>query len=531
MELREYQKRAVDDLRAGLDGGDRRICLQLPTGGGKTRIAAEIAGVEYDDKRRVVFTVPAISLVDQTAQAFYNEGIKEIGIMQADHRDTDPSKPIQIASVQTLMRRGIPVCDFVIQDECHVMFNWMNKWLAMTEWRDTPFVGLSATPWTKGLGKNYQKLIVGARTQQLIDEKVLSPFRVFAPSHPDLTGVRTLAGDYQEDDLSKVMGNEKLVGDIIETWKQLGGDRPTICFAVDCNHADTLRKRFEAAGVPAAYMDAKTPVIEREIIRRKLETGVVKVVCNVEVIGLGVDWPFVSCISYCRPTKSEIRFVQNIGRGLRIHPGKVDCLILDHSDTHMRLGFVTDIHHEQLHDGVARLTPPANPRLPKPCPKCAYLRPFGQRTCPNCGFTVDPPPAVREFTGSGLTEWYGKESSKKREMTEQQKEWFYQELLAYARNRGFKEGWAYYSFIDRFGYKPPRHWRWSRTALTISAATMGWIKSRNIARAKARANQDDRREVMPSSSAAPAQPQETGPVFIPGTLMTEQDLADAADFK
>jgi DNA repair protein RadD len=91
----------------------------------------------------------------------------------------------------------------VIVDEAHRMSKFVTDWMGNDDWAGVPFIGLSATPWAKGLGRLYDKLIIAATTQQLIADKHLSPFRVFAPSHPDLTGVRTRAGDYHEGDLSR----------------------------------------------------------------------------------------------------------------------------------------------------------------------------------------------------------------------------------------------------------------------------------------------------------------------------------------
>ena len=139
---------------------------------------------------------------------------------------------------------------------------------------------MSATPWTKGLGKHYDDLIVAATTSELIDKGFLSPFRVFAPAHPDLSGVKIVAGDYHEGQLSEAMSQPVLVADTVSTWLRLGEDRPTLCFAVDRAHARKLADQFEAAGVPTGYVDANTPADERERIGRRLREGQIKVVCQ-----------------------------------------------------------------------------------------------------------------------------------------------------------------------------------------------------------------------------------------------------------
>src|SRR5262249_36276955 len=151
----------------------------------------------------------------------------------------------------------------VVVDEAHRMFHSANAWMDSPEMADVPFIGLSATPWTKGLGRHWHKLIIAATTKGLIEAGHLSPFRAFAPSRPDLSKIRTGAGDYHEGDLGKAMNKAPLVADIVTTWLERGQDRPTICFAVNCAHAQALHRQFTVAGVAADYVDGFTDDLER----------------------------------------------------------------------------------------------------------------------------------------------------------------------------------------------------------------------------------------------------------------------------
>jgi DNA repair protein RadD len=333
----------------------------------------------------VIFTVPALSLIDQTVEKFFAEGVRDVGVIQANHLATNYARQIQICSVQTLQRRQIPQADIVIIDEVHRWFDFYADWLSDPAWIDVPFVGLTATPWTRGIGRYFDRLIIiAARTQELISAGYLSKFRVFAPASPDLTSVRSIAGDYREDDLSKTMDKPALVADVVDTWIERGENRPTLCFAVDRAHAKNLQAKFQAAAVNAGYIDAYTDTIERRQIARQFHAGEIKIVCNVGCLTTGIDWD-VRCIILARPTKSEILFVQMIGRGLRTADSKADCLILDHSDNHIRLGFVTDIHHDKLDDGKSERkiqTPQDKEALPKKCPKCTFLKPPKLRARP-----------------------------------------------------------------------------------------------------------------------------------------------------
>lgn len=541
-ELRDYQATAVTEIRSAVALGDRRLMVQMPTGAGKTKLAGALIEGSRRKQKRLVFTVPAISLIDQTVEAFYADDIRDIGVIQADHEKTDETQPIQVASVQTLAKRGVPDCDVVMVDEAHRLYQVIVEWMKRAQMSAIPFIGLSATPWTKGLGKLYQRLIVGTTTQELIDKGWLVPFNVFAPSHPDLRGVRLVAGDYHEGDLSNVMIKDGLVADIVSTWKEKAEQRPTICFAVDRAHAAKLCERFEQAGVGAAYMDCNTPLTVRQEIRRKFKTGAVKVVCNVDVIGIGVDWPEIACISYCRPTKSEIRFVQNIGRGLRTSDGKSDLLILDHSDTHLRLGFVTEIAFDGLHEGKEKPARKSDSvRLPKECKSCGYLQPHGSLKCPNCGSEAARTAPILEYSEAELQKFNGKHKHRRAEVeifTPADKAIFFAELKTHGLMHGYKPGWASMKYKEMFGRWPERSIEHVAPAAEISRATARWIKSRQIAWAHSRQNKPSLRADIEAAMAASAPVEPAGQLFdeavppwepsrvIPDTLMTERDVDD-----
>jgi superfamily II DNA or RNA helicase len=167
-ELRPHQSQAIEMLRQSLGSSKRRPVLQAPTGFGKTRLAVAVVEGALAKKKRVIFTVPALSLVDQTVEAFWNDGIREVGVIQGTHAMTDWSRPVQVASVQTLQRRPIPEADVVMIDECHRWFDFYPKWMMDPAWQSRPFIGLSATPWTRGLGRYFDDLIIAATTQDLI---------------------------------------------------------------------------------------------------------------------------------------------------------------------------------------------------------------------------------------------------------------------------------------------------------------------------------------------------------------------------
>lgn len=409
--LYRHQVSALDSLKSSLRSGCRHPMLEAPCGFGKTVAAAHIVSGAHRKGNRVNFIVPALSLIDQTFEKFIENGIDpaDMGVIQGDHEWCRPHAPIQICSVQTLARRGIPDAPVNVVDEAHIRDRQLHAYMA-GEGSSKIFIGLSASPWAKGLGLVYDDLIRPISVGDLITQGFLSKFRVFSPSHPDLNGVKVDAksGDYQTGELSERMSEATLVADVVATWLEKAAGVPTLCFAVDRPHAALLTEEFAKAGVAAAYVDAYTTRDERTEILKLLRSGTIKVICNIGTMTTGIDED-IRCIILARPTKSEMLFTQIIGRGLRpVYPDGFDPLmaadeeraaalasikphltILDHSDTHLRLGMVTDLGRDALDKGKpgageSKRAEKGLP-LPKECKACGCLVPAGEKECPNCG--------------------------------------------------------------------------------------------------------------------------------------------------
>jgi superfamily II DNA or RNA helicase len=457
---------------------------------------AHMVSGALEKRKRVAVVVPLLNLIDQTFERFVDNGIDagDMGVMQGNHPWSRPAAPVQICSVQTIASRGFPEADFVVVDEVHMRFKTIEDWIKAEPQKI--FVGLSATPWSRGLGEIWDDLIIPTSTKELIAQGLLSRFRVFCPSRPDLTGIKIIAGDYHEGQLSERMSDAKLVGDIVETWLAKADRRPTLVFAVDRAHAATLHERFEAAGVASAYVDAHTPREDRSELAKQFHKGAIEVICSVGTMTTGVDLD-VRCIILARPTRSDMLFVQQIGRGLRTAPGKDHLLILDHSDTHLRLGMVTDISHQALLNGREAKVEPIEKKvpLPKECTQCACLVPAESPECPNCGHK--PKRKCVEAAPGELVELDVARKTKKaarrrnREMTLHEKADFFGELRGYARHHGFKEGWAANKYRERFSVWPNHpNVRYAPVA-PCSMETASWIKSSQIAWIKDRGRRSD----------------------------------------
>ena len=226
---------------------------------------------------------------------------------------------------------------------------------------------------------------------------------MFAPSEPDLAGVRTVAGDFHEGELAEAMDRPIITGDIVETWLKRGDGRPTFCFCVNRKHAQHVAERFLEVGIACEYMDGRTSREDREATFVRFRSGETRIICNVGVLTTGVDLD-VRCIIDAKPTKSRILFVQTIGRGLRTAPGKDKLLILDHAGNHLRLGLVTDIGQNYLDDGSQRQAANRQQRersepLPKVCDECRCIVPQGASICASCGAEIRARTDIESVSG------------------------------------------------------------------------------------------------------------------------------------
>jgi DNA repair protein RadD len=480
-ELRPHQVEALRLIRLSAGKGNRRIVCQMPTGAGKTVTAAKLIASAKAKGKSSIFTVPALSLINQTVDAFEAEGVTGIGVMQANHPRTDPTAMVQVASVQTLAKRDIPSAAVVIVDECHIRASVVER--MMDERPDVFFIGLSATPWADGMGERWQDLVIPVTIGDLIEAGMLSRFKAFAPDVPDLSGVKIKAGEYAEAGLERVMGSAKLVGSVTQTWLEKGDNRPTLCFAVNRAHAAALAGEFQRHGVASAYVDAFTDMAERSHINGQFRAGDIRVICSVRTMTTGVDLP-VSCIIDAAPTRSEMLHVQKIGRGLRVNPGTEDCLILDHAGNSIRLGLVTDIFHDTLsikdraEKGEKK---PDEEKLPKPCSECGELH--TGMTCPTCGHERRPSGRVETKEG-GLVQIAG--GQKRATIEEKQAFWSMALWLDNERGRGGKL--AKGMFRGKFGVWPNRL---VDTPLPPNRAFLNYDKSRRIAYAKEMAKRED----------------------------------------
>jgi superfamily II DNA or RNA helicase len=496
-ELRDYQKRGVDDLRASIAQGKRAPCFVLPTGGGKTWIAAHMIRSAVAKNKRAIFLAPRRELIHQTSEKLQGVDVDHGVIMAGEPRSIYPE--VQVACIPTLHRRAIqdermmlPPAELVLVDEAHLSIakttrDIVGRYVA----QGAVVIGLTATPCRTdgaGLGLIYDDLVEGPTVAELTEKGHLVPARYYGGEKPDLAGVKVQAGDYNQKQLGERVNTIELVGDVVENWARLAHDRQTFVFAVSVAHSMALCDQFLASGVRAEHLDGKTPIEERHDILERMRSGETQVLCNCDVLSYGVDFPPVACIVLAKPTKSIARYFQMVGRGLRTYPGKENCLVLDHAGAVQNIGFVDDPMpwtlngKEKVQDRISK-----ERKEPEPikCGECgAEFRPAPE--CPACGHEMSGrcTQAIEAHEAELREIKRNRELAEAKEWTLEQKAQFYGELQSIELERGYKTGWSAHQYRRKVGAWPnpvkdaPRR--------EPSAATRAFVQSQLIRYAKRR---------------------------------------------
>jgi DNA repair protein RadD len=498
-ELRPYQRDMLARIGAEIAAGRRRILVTLPTGAGKTVVAAALIAEAVARGERALFVAHRREIVAQTCAKLHAVSVDH-GVIQAGFPSRSGA-PVQVASIQTLHARAIrsrtlamPEASLVFVDEAHHCRAQTYE-AVLACYPDATVVGLTATPCRadgRGLGNVFGVLVEGPSVAELVAERHLVPVRVYAPSRPDLTGVRVERGDYVEAELARRVNTDRLVGDIIEHWLRLAERRRTVVFATGVAHSVHIRDRFRAAGVVAEHIDGATPTEDRDRILAALAAGAVDIVVNAMVLTEGWDRPEVSCLILARPTKSLGLYRQMVGRVLRPYPNKADALILDHAGAVFAHGLPDDPIAWALHADrrakntahAARGTPHA-PALTT-CPECAAVR-FAGRPCPACGWRPVPKPQAIETLPGELARVDGRLRAAAAAASPAEREQFYRELLWIARERGRQPGWAAHVYREKFGAWPSAP-PWAPPApMPAGPAVRAYVRSRDIAYATSQA--------------------------------------------
>jgi superfamily II DNA or RNA helicase len=344
--LRQYQQECVDSILSKRAGGITRPLVSMATGLGKTLVFAALA---KEMNVRTLIIAHRDELIRQAKEKLlliWPEMEPNIGIVKGDLHE--PNRQIVIASIQSAIRDGRLRdlkdygFDLCIIDEAHhaaaPTYEGIARELGFLN--DDPskmLLGVTATPKRGdgiGLSSIFQEIVFNRGLAWGIRAGYLSPLVGCRISTKiSLKGVQTQVGDFVASQLSRtinVPGRNRL---IVESYLKYGNARrKTIAFCADVQHAEDLSAMFQEAGVSSMAIHGRMDIEDRRGVLSQFENGDLRVITNCAVLTEGFDSPLVDSILLCRPTKSEALYVQSIGRGTRVSPGKKNCLVIDFVD-------------------------------------------------------------------------------------------------------------------------------------------------------------------------------------------------------
>ncbi|MGJ0507499.1 MAG: DEAD/DEAH box helicase [Methylocystis sp.] len=489
--LHDYQQTGnINILEALRANPSERIIAVAATGAGKTVMFCHLIDAWRRAGLKVGVLVFDKTLVNQTVTRLFENGITNVGVIQADNPAFDWDAPVQVISVMTMAkRRKRWPADVYVVDEAHRNNDYLFR--LMREIPHVPFVGFTATPATKGLGRHYKKLIQIASMRELIERGFLADFTVYAPAQKQIekavAGVAVKAGEFVQDQLADAVDKAEIVGDIFAHWLRLAAYLQTLIFAVNRKHAKHICQVFREAGIAVEYLDGDTRDLDRAAILRRFERKEVQVIVNIGVLTTGFD-SYVEAVVDAHPTKSVILYIQTWGRALRKKPDGRKAIFIDHSGNCLRLGLPTDIEFEELDDGRVgkageRKKKERKEPLPRLCEECSAVIQRDADKCPQCGWVKPAHTSVIHKPGNLAI--YGSEGIGGASWAEKYE--FASELFWIVRERGYKTAWAKFKIEERFGIKIG----WDHALMKArpkepTLTTRNWVRSRAIAFAKAR---------------------------------------------
>lgn len=390
VELRQYQTDILEGVREAFRDGKKRVLVVSPTGSGKTRLFARIAHDVAAREKRVTVLTHRDFLHDQVCDALKDEDVAH-GIMKGGLRYTT-RQPVVVASVFTLVKRleHFPAPHLIIPDECHHVL--AGSWEKVAKAYPNAYVlGVTATPVRQdggGLGDFFDCMVEGPTTAELTVMGFLSPAVVYAPQvAPDLRGLRTRGGDFVPAEVDAAMDKPQITGDAVGHYERLANGKSAVAFCCSIRHAEDVAQEFRRRGHTAVCVTGKMDRWQQRQTFKDFADGKIKIITAADLISEGFDAPMIECAILLRPTQSLGLYLQQVGRAIRIAPGKTHTIILDHAGNVKLHGLPDEDRAWTLEKTVERKMKSAVPTI-RTCPECyAMHRPMPK--CPVCGYVYE----------------------------------------------------------------------------------------------------------------------------------------------
>lgn len=451
--LRDYQNDALNNLRTMYSSGVKNALITLPTASGKTVFFTELTRLTANKNNRVTICVHRQELLEQTSKTLTDFGV-EHSLICAGSRVLNT--PVQVAMIQTLVRRldQWDKPDLLICDEAHL--SRAATWKKVIDSVDGYVLGVTATPCRldgKSLGDIYQKMWNGPDTAMMIKNGYLSPFVIYRGSAPDTSKIHTRMGEFNQKELSEATDNRTLIGDAVEHYRDICDGEPAIAFCTSVLHAEHTAEMFNKSGYNFKVLHGGLDDKTRASIINDLSNGKINGITSVNCVSEGTDIPVVSVALLLRPTLSLSTFLQQVGRSLRLSPGKKRAVILDHAGNTHRHG-MPDSHREwSLTEDIKQSKKTeAKEESWRECPKCYGYISMNAEICPQCGTKYVKREIEDIKTIDGKLELVTEEDFEDKVIEIEKINWLKSvgvgdmtdsQLREYGKLMGYKSGWAW----------------------------------------------------------------------------------------
>jgi len=490
LSLRPHQIATLDNLRTAFAAGHKAVMLYAPCGAGKTEIAVSMLDACAKKFKRSAMVVDLKLLCAQTS-ARLGKYLIDHGVIQPESPRYRPDLPIQVCMVQTLESRGgFPAVELLVVDEAHTLRASVVEFIKNNP--TVKVVGLSGSPFTKGLANTFTSVVSAITVNQLVAQGLLIQPRIFIAKQIDMAGAKKIGGEWSDKEATE--RGIKITGDVVTEWvnktrEVFGGPKKTIVFCAGVAHGADLVQKFAQAGfnfISISYKDDdeyKKQVLEEF---SKPDTDIHGLIAT-DLLTKGFDVTDVCVAVSARPfSKSFSAHVQQLGRIMRPHDDKDQAIWLDHAGNFLRF---KDQWDELCANGVTELDDGAEKTKPEPtdkekeaakCPKCGHLWNSASDVCSHCGFVRarknDVVALAGEMSELGLV-------PKAEKYSPEYKQLFYAQLIGWAMEKNYKPGVAFFKYQEKFGVQPSMA---KPAPITPGAEVRNWIKSRQIAFSKAK---------------------------------------------
>ena len=339
--LRPYQQQAKKEIFSAWDECDA-VMFQMPTGTGKTRLFSSIISdiktwsVQNAEDVKILIIAHRIELIDQISENLERYKVSH-GII-AGGKPRDLRFPVQVASVQTITHRnnldvaGDLNVNFIIVDEAHhcVANSYKKLW---DMYPNAKKLGVTATPWRMnngGFESVFDRIIISQSIQSFIDAGWLAPYDYYSISinseiQKEIDSITEfdVEGDYKISALEKKIDTTRIRAQLLDSYLKYAKGKKGIIYSISRKHSDHICQEYREAGINIVRIDSKTPKDERKLYVERFKKGLIDIIVNVDIFSEGFDCPDIEFIQLARPTKSLVKYLQQVGRGLRPTAGKI----------------------------------------------------------------------------------------------------------------------------------------------------------------------------------------------------------------